>query len=64
MPDDFTDSELDFFASIIDSIDNPTLKGRLADLVWFRGYPRNVNFALDAIDGYMQIPLDVDTWFA
>ena len=63
MPDDFTDSEIDFFAHIIDSIDNPTLKGRLADLVWLKGHPRNVKFALDAIDSYMQIPLDVDTWF-
>ena len=63
MPDDFTDSEIDFFASIIDSIDNPTLRGRLADLVWLRVHPRNVKFALDAIDSYMQVPLDVDTWF-
>ena len=30
--------------------------------MWLRGYPRKVKFALDAIDSYMQIPLDVDTW--
>ena len=33
MPDDFTNSEIEFFAHIVDSIDKPILKGRLADLV-------------------------------
>ena len=63
-PDDFTDSEIDFFAKIIVSINNPLLKGRLADLVWLRGLPRDENFAIAAIDSYMQLPLDVDTWFS
>ena len=63
MPDDFTDSEIDFFAHIVESIDKPTLKGRLADLVWLLRQPRNVKFALSAIDSYMQVPLDVDNWF-
>ena len=63
VPDDFTDSEIDFFAHIVDSIDEPALKGRLADLVWLLRQPRDVKFALDAIDSYMEIPLDVDNWF-
>ena len=63
MPDDFTDSEIDFFAHIVESIDKPTLKGRLADRVWLLRQPRNVKFALSAIDSYMQVPLDVDNWF-
>ena len=63
IPEDFTDAEIEFFAKIIDSIDSPMLKGRLADLVWLKGHPRDVTFALAAIDSYLQIPLDVDTWF-
>ena len=63
IPDDFTDSEVDFFAEITESIGNPLLKGRLADVVWHRRLPRDPNFALAAIDSYMQLPLDVDTWF-
>ena len=63
MPDDFTDSEINFFAHIVDSIDKPTLNGRLADLVWLLQQPRDVKFALDAIDSYMEVPLDVDNWF-
>ena len=63
IPDDFTDSEVEFFAEVTGSIDNPLLKGRLADLVWHRRLPRDPNFALSAIDTYIQLPLDVDTWF-
>ena len=32
-------------------------------LVWHRRLPRDPNFALAAIDSYIQLPLDVDTWF-
>ena len=63
IPDDFTDSEIEFFAKITGSVDDPLLKGRLADLVWHRRLPRDPNFALAAIDSYMQLPLDVDAWF-
>ena len=62
IPDDFTDSEICFFAKILDSIGNPFLKGRLADLVWHCRVPRKVKFALSAIDSYMQVPLNGDTW--
>ena len=61
--DDFTESEIRFFNEIIDSIDRPFLKGRLADLVWVRNKSLGVKNALDAIDSYRQLPLDVDTWF-
>ncbi len=61
--DDFTGTEIAFFAKIADSIDHPQLRARLADLVWLRGRPRDIRFALAAIDSYMQIPLDPSTWF-
>ena len=63
VPSDFTDAEIRFFARITDSVDQPALKGRLADLVWVRGAPRNVTFALQAIDNYTESPLSPDTWF-
>ena len=63
IPNDFTDSEIRFFAQITDSVDEPTLKARLADLVWVRGVPREVRFALQAIDSYTQAPSSPDTWF-
>ena len=63
IPDDFTDSEIGFFAEVADSIENPLLKARLADLVWVRDKSLGVKFALCAIDSYMQIPIEIDTWF-
>ena len=64
IPDDFTDFEIEFFAGILDSVDNPLLNGRLADLVWDRRLPRDPAFALAAIDSYTQIPIHESTWFA
>ncbi len=61
--DDFADAEICFFNEIIDSISRPLLRGRLADLVWVRNKSFGVKNALDAIDNYRQLPLDVDTWF-
>ncbi|MDE2767887.1 MAG: DUF4209 domain-containing protein [Chloroflexota bacterium] len=63
IPNDFTNSEIEFFAKITDEVDEPTLKGRLADLVWIRGVPRDVRFALLAIDSYTQDSPSPDTWF-
>ena len=64
MPDDFTELEVDFFANIVELVSNPFLKSRLADLVWHRKYPRDVRFALAAIDAYIELPLRADTWFS
>ena len=61
--DDFTEAEIQFFHKIIESIDSPLLKGRLADLVWVRNRSLGVENALAAIDSYKQLPLDIDTWF-
>ena len=60
IPDDLSETDLVFFAEIIETIDDPWLKARLADLVWFR--TRKVNFAFEAIDAYQLIPLDGKIW--
>lgn len=62
IPDDFTKEDVAFFAQIVDDIDDVRLKARLADLVWLMGKPREVRFALTAIDSYRAIPLDTETW--
>ncbi|MDE2798468.1 MAG: DUF4209 domain-containing protein [Gemmatimonadota bacterium] len=67
IPDDLSESDVDFFARIIDEIDDPCpkahlLKARLADLVWLLQSSRGVKFALAAIDSYRSIPLDTETW--
>ena len=62
--DDFSEAEIRLLDKIIESIDRPLLKGRLADLVWVKNKSLGVKNALNAIDSYRQLPLDVDTWFS
>lgn len=67
IPDVLSETDVSFFAQIIDEIDDPCpkahmIKARLADLVWFLQSPRKVKFALAAIDSYRTIPLDTKTW--
>jgi hypothetical protein len=60
--EDFTEQDIAFFAEIVEVVDDARLKGRLADLVWLLGKPRDANFALVAIDAYRSIPLSEHTW--
>ncbi len=62
IPDDFTEPDIAFFAQIVDQIDDSWLKARLADLVWLIQRPRDIRFALAAIDAYRSIPLNTDNW--
>ena len=62
IPDDFFEADLEFFASIVDEIDDNRLKARFADLLWLKKTPKDVSFVLMAIDAYRAIPLDTETW--
>ena len=62
--DEFPEADISFFSQIVDEIDDPWLKARLADLVWVTQHPRQPNFALVAIDSYRLIPLDENTWWS
>ena len=62
IPDDLPEVDIAFFGQIVDDIDDFWLKARLADLVWLKQRPRDVRFALAAIDSYRSIPLDTKTW--
>ena len=61
IPDDLSETDVAFFAEIVETIDDPWLKARLADLVWLLQRPRNVKFALVAIDSYRTISLESRT---
>lgn len=62
IPDDLIEADIQFFAEIVDAVDDIWLKARLADLAWLKRKPRDVTFALTAIDAYRSIPLDTETW--
>ena len=60
IPDDFHEADIGFLAEVIPAIEDPWLKGRLADLVWL--IKRDFKSALTAVDSYRLIPLDAETW--
>lgn len=64
IPDDFSKEEIEYFAQIVPMVDDVWLKARLADLVWLLQRPRQIQFALDAIDAYRSIPLEPKVWVA
>ena len=59
---DLSSDEIEFVAAIVDSIDNPLLKARMADVAWTLKKPKDVEFARTAIDSYRSVPLDAKTW--
>ena len=62
LPGDLSTEDISFFIGIIEEIDDPWLRGRLADLVWLCSKPCDLKYALMAIDAYRKLPLDADTW--
>ena len=62
--DDFSDFDIEFLANIVDSVENPLLGGRLADVVWNSPKYRSGKHALAAIDNYIKVPLQSDSWYA
>lgn len=60
LPEDFQKADIEFFALILDEVNDDWLKGRLADLLWLLSRPREVKYALLAIDSYMKLPLRSD----
>ena len=59
----FTDVEIEFLKEITRSVNNSFLRGKLAHLVWNCLDSCEIEFALLAIDSYMRLPLEADTWF-
>lgn len=62
VPEDFTPDDIAFFAAIIDDLDHPWLKARIADLLWLLRKPRRTTDASAAIDAYCATPLASNTW--
>jgi len=60
--EDFTQEELTFFEEVIQVIKEPWLKALLADILWLRQSPKNINYARIAIDAYISHPVDPETW--
>ena len=55
--DCFEASDIELFAQIAEDVDDAWLQGRLADLVWLLNRPRELRYALLAIDAYRKLDL-------
>src|SRR5690606_9242067 len=62
IPEDFTTEELVFFETILDDLNEPWLKARLADLLWLCKKPKNPNHVKLAIKSYLVHTIDSETW--
>lgn len=62
LPEDFTEEELSFFEEIIDDVNEPWLRARLADMLWLLKKPRSPAYARSAIDSYIDHHIDEETW--
>lgn len=63
---DFSDEDVSFFSDIVPEITDIRLKARLADVVYLRS-PKDSKIKIEnariAIDSYLELSLDADTWF-
>ena len=60
---DFTKEDVDFLKSITASIENLTLRARVADLIWVRVGRVAHQYAVLAMDSYLEIEITTDWWF-
>jgi len=59
---DHNKEELEFFECILDSLEEPWLKARLADLLWLCSTPKNPDHAGVAIRSYLAHPINSKSW--
>lgn len=57
-PSDLTKEELEFLSLILNNIPEPSLKARIADILWLVQEPKNYKYAQIAIDSYTYYTFD------
>lgn len=62
--EDFSIVELGFIDRIYQDLQEPLVRARLAELLWLRINPKNIEHARSAIAAYLQLPIDFETWHA
>ncbi|MCB5284731.1 MAG: DUF4209 domain-containing protein [Candidatus Cloacimonetes bacterium] len=53
LPEDFLLTDITFFQEIVSKISDYRLRSRIADICWYIVHPRNPDYALIAIDAYL-----------
>lgn len=60
--DDFSAEELAFIESVYIDITDELVKARFADLLWLCINPKKIKYAQTAIQNYLSLPIDSETW--
>ena len=60
--DDFSAEELAFIESVYADITDELVKARFADLLWICINPKKIKYARTAIQNYLILPIDSETW--
>ncbi|WFE26614.1 DUF4209 domain-containing protein [Solwaraspora sp. WMMD791] len=64
IPSDLSGSDLELLGRIVPLIGEPTLKARVADVVWTYGDRSNMEMLTAAVDSYRSLPLTPSCWNA
>lgn len=62
IPDDLTSEQLDFIAEVYTDIIDSMIRARFADLLWLCINPKKIDYARTAIQSYLLLPIDSQTW--
>ena len=62
IPDDLTEVQVTTLAQLTSLIKDPFVRGRIADVVWLEGKPRNHKCALRAIEDYIATDVESSSW--
>ena len=55
--------DIDFFAYVVEKIDDLYLRSRLADIIWVTEFIKNNKYAHIVISTYIKLPIDNNTWY-
>ena len=61
-PDWFGEDDINLLLHVLEEVDHPMFKGRLADILWIKKAQGGVRFAREAIDSYRSLELTEETW--
>ncbi|GKV93342.1 DUF4209 domain-containing protein [Pectobacterium aroidearum] len=61
-PDHLTSADIDVLVQVCDTIQQPVLRARIADLIWLRDPKRGHHYPKMAIEAYRAKPINISTW--
>ncbi|MWV57772.1 DUF4209 domain-containing protein [Rathayibacter sp. VKM Ac-2754] len=64
LPDDLSELDLQFLADLLSDLPDNKLAARVGDMLWIRRFGSSpYQFARTAVDRWIQLPVDADSWY-